>query len=75
MDRLLAGGVLPAAAGRPSARGHCGCGGSVAQVRGLDEKIDTEFNPDFSAKSPNFKGLVLFCIEADFCTEIRILQQ
>ena len=40
----------------------------------LVERFDTEFNPDFSAKSPNFRGLVLFCIEADFCTQIRILQ-
>ena len=31
-------------------------------------------NPAFSAISPNFTGLVLFCIEADFCTQIRILQ-
>ena len=40
----------------------------------LVEKFDTEFNSDFSAKSPNFRGLVLFCIEADFCTQIRIFQ-
>ena len=42
--------------------------------RSLVERFDTEFNPDFSAKSPNFRGLVLFCIEADFCTQIRIFQ-
>ena len=40
----------------------------------LVERFDTEFNHDFSAKSPNFRGLALFCIEADFCTQIRILQ-
>ena len=40
----------------------------------LVESFDTEFNTDFSAKSPNFRGLVLFCIEADFCIQIRILQ-
>ena len=44
------------------------------EVADLVERFDTEFNPDFSAKSPNFRGLVLFCIEADFCTQIRILQ-
>ena len=27
-----------------------------------------------AAKSPNFSGLVLFCIEADFCIQIRIFQ-
>ena len=43
-------------------------------TKNLVERFDTEFNPDFSAKSPNFRGLVLFCIEADFCTQIRILQ-
>ena len=47
--------------------------GSCA-VRCRVERFDTEFNPDFSAKSPNFRGLVLFCIEADFCTQIRIFQ-
>ena len=40
----------------------------------LVEKFDIEFNSDFSAKSPNFRGLVLFCIKADFCTQIRIFQ-
>ena len=45
-----------------------------ACVPSLVERFDTEFNPDFSAKSPNFRGLVLFCIEADFCTQIRIFQ-
>ena len=46
----------------------------VAGALALVERFDTEFNPDFSAKSPNFRRLVLFCIEADFCTQIRILQ-
>ena len=40
----------------------------------LVENVGTEFNLDFSAISPNFRGLVLFCIEADSCTQIRILQ-
>ena len=43
-------------------------------VWGEVERSDTEFNTAFSAKSPNFRGLVLFCIGADFYTEIRIFQ-
>ena len=43
-------------------------------VQALVERFDTEFNTDFSAKSPNFRGLVLFCIEADLCIQIRIFQ-
>ena len=42
-------------------------------VRGLVERFGTEWNPDFSAKWANFRGL-LFCVEADFCTQIRIVQ-
>ena len=55
---------------------RCPAGRPAWRRRGwaLVERFDTEFNPDFSAKSPNFRGLVLFCIEADFCTQIRILQ-
>ena len=49
-------------------------GGFDEVVVPLVERSDTEFNTDFSAKSRNFRGLVLFCIEADFCTQIRILQ-
>ena len=41
----------------------------------LIERFGTELNPDFSAKCQNFGGLVLFCIEADFCTQIRIFQR
>ena len=52
-------------------RGHHG---REAGGPGLVERFDTEFNTDFSAKSPNFRGLVLFCIEADFCAQIRIFQ-
>ena len=48
--------------------------GELNAVWLLVERFDTEFNPDFSAKSPNFRGLALFCIEADFCTQIRIFQ-
>ena len=56
------------------AAGRGGVGVAAGRGAGLVERFDTEFNPDFSAKSPNFRGLVLFCIEADFCTQIRILQ-
>ena len=49
-------------------------GMAAQQELALVERFDTELNPDFSAKSPNFRGLVLFCIEADFCTQIRIFQ-
>ena len=52
-------------------RPRCRGGGAL---RALVEKFDTEFNSDFSAKSPNFRGLVLFCIKADFCDQIRIFQ-
>ena len=40
----------------------------------LVERFDIELNSDFSAKSLKFTGFVLFCIEADFCTQIRIFQ-
>ena len=40
----------------------------------LDERYDTVSFSDFSAKLSNFRGLVLFCIEADFCVQIRIFQ-
>ena len=61
------------------ARGRGERDGDALRVRlrragGLVERFDTEFNTDFSGKSPNFRGLVLFCIEADFCTQIRIFQ-
>ena len=41
----------------------------------LVEKFDTELFSDFSAKSSNFRGLVLSCINADFCVQILILQR
>ena len=40
----------------------------------LVERYDTVSFSDFSAKLSNFRGLVLFCIEADFCVQIRIFQ-
>ena len=43
-------------------------------VVSLVERFYTELNPDFSAKSPNFRGFVLLCIEADFCIQICIFQ-
>ena len=43
--------------------------------RPLVEKFDTELFSDFSAKSSNFRRLVLGCINADFCVQILILQR
>ena len=40
----------------------------------LVDRFDTELFSDFSAESSNFRGLVLFCIDADFCVQILILQ-
>ena len=45
------------------------------RVRGLVERFDTELFSDFSAKSSNFRRLVLSCINADFCVQILILQR
>ena len=41
----------------------------------LVEKFDTELFSDFSAKSSNFRRLVLSCINADFCVQGLILQR
>ena len=41
---------------------------------GLVERFDIESYSDFSAKSSNFRGLVLGCIKADFCDQILIFQ-
>ena len=41
----------------------------------LVERFDIELFSDLQAKSSNFRGLVLFCIEADFCNQILILQR
>ena len=41
----------------------------------LVEKFDTELLSKFSAKSSNFRRLVLSCINADFCVQILILQR
>merc|ERR1711965_1079484 len=43
-------------------------------VLSIVERFDTELFSDFSAESSNFKGLVLLCIDADFCVQILILQ-
>ena len=40
----------------------------------LVERFDTELFSDFSAKSSNFRRLVLSCINADFCVQGRIFQ-
>ena len=40
----------------------------------LVERFDIESYSDFSAKSSNFRGLVLRCIKADFCDQILIFQ-
>ena len=49
-------------------------GVAVGSVPRLVERFDTELFSDFSAESSNFRGLVLFCIDADFCVQILILQ-
>ena len=54
----------------PGVRSGVGSG-----VRSLVEKFDTEFVSDFSAKSSNFRRLVLSCINADFCVQGVILQR
>ena len=38
----------------------------------LFERFDIEPYSDFSAKWPNFTGLVLFCIDAKFCKKIFV---
>ena len=48
---------------------------AAATTRPLVEKFDTELFSDFSAKSSNFRRLVLGCINADFCVQILILQR
>ena len=49
--------------------------GRFSPGRTLVEKFDTELFSDFSAKSSNFRRLVLSCINADFCVQILILQR
>ena len=46
----------------------------VPAGRPLVERFDIESYSDFSAKSSNFRGLVLRCIKADFCDQILIFQ-
>ena len=38
----------------------------------LVERFDIEPYSDFSAKLSNFRGLVLFCIDAKFCNKIFV---
>ena len=38
----------------------------------LVERFDIEPYSDFSAKLSNFRGLVLFCIDAKFCKKIFV---
>ena len=47
---------------------------TYSEVRSLVERFDIESYSDFSAKSSNFRGLVLRCIKADFCDQILIFQ-
>ena len=58
----------PLAGGDRESRGE-------AAAKTLVEKFDTELFSDFSAKSSNFRRLVLSCINADFCVQILILQR
>ena len=56
--------------------GHLFCLRSEASWHGCrarDEKFDTELFSDFSAKSSNFRRLVLGCIKAKFCVQIFML--
>ena len=79
--RLVA--ASPALASLPTTRGFRDLRGiTCVAVRlflrpapSLVEKIDTELFSDFSAKSSNFRRLVLSCINADFCVQILILQR
>ena len=69
-----------AAAAAASASGRGSGGGAAAPAPApardtLVEKFDTELFSDFSAKSSNFRRLVLRCINADFCVQILILQR
>ena len=43
--------------------------GSPVRDTSLVERLDTEFFSDFSAESSKYRGLVLFCIDADFASE------
>ena len=60
----------------PGARGALGGGSPAQEVHGaagpLVERFDTEPFSDFSAKWANFRGLVLFCIDAKFCKKIFV---
>ena len=61
---------------RPSRRGVAGGQESwSAAAVALVEWFDTELFSKFSAKSSNFRRLVLSCINADFCVQIVILQR
>ena len=48
---------------------------ALAAVLALVERFDTELISKISAKSSNFRRLVLSCINADFCVQILILQR
>ena len=64
-------------AGLPHAARHAAHAGGAERPGGpgLVEKFDTELFSDFSAKSSNFRRLVLSCINADFCVQGLILQR
>ena len=46
--------------------------GGTVTVCSLVERFDIEPHSDFSAKLSNFRGLVLFCIDAKFCKKIFV---
>ena len=52
-----------------------GAAGPCAKDAPLVEEFDAELISKFSAKSSNFRRLVLSCINADFCVQIVILQR
>ena len=54
------------------AQGSAGGGPPTFAVSALVERFDIEFFSDFSAKRANFRGLVLFCIDAKFCKQIFV---
>ena len=77
--RLLAYATLfnPGAGDVALPRVQVAAGEELGPVLGrvaLVERYDTVSFSDFSAKLSNFRGLVLFCIEADFCDQILIFQ-
>ena len=69
LGNLRAVSLLLKAAANPNV-----CDGSGFTALILDARFDTVSFSDFSAKWSNFRGLVLGCINADFCKQILILE-